>query len=59
MRVEARLKELGIELPPAITPVANYVPATRSGNLVFLSGHGPVKEDGTLVTGKVGADLTV
>jgi enamine deaminase RidA (YjgF/YER057c/UK114 family) len=59
MQVEARLKELGIELPPAITPVANYVPAARTGNLVFLSGHGPVKEDGTLITGKVGADLTV
>ena len=59
MQVEARLKELGVDLPPAITPVANYVPVTRTGNLVFLSGHGPVKEDGTLVTGKVGADLTV
>ena len=59
MQIEARLKELGIELPPAITPVANYVPAVVSGNLVFLSGHGPVKEDGTFVTGKVGADLTV
>ncbi len=59
MQVEARLKELGIDLPPAITPVANYVPAVVTGNLVFLSGHGPVKEDGTLVTGKVGADLTV
>jgi enamine deaminase RidA (YjgF/YER057c/UK114 family) len=59
MQVEARLKELGIDLPPAITPVANYVPAAKTGNLVFLSGHGPVKEDGTLITGKVGADLTV
>jgi enamine deaminase RidA (YjgF/YER057c/UK114 family) len=59
MQVEARLIELGIDLPPAITPVANYVPAARTGNLVFLSGHGPVKEDGTLITGKVGADLTV
>ena len=59
MQVEARLKELGIDLPPAITPVANYVPAAKTGNLIFLSGHGPVKEDGTLITGKVGADLTV
>jgi len=39
--------------------VANYVPAVRTGNLVFLSGHGPFKEDGSLITGKVGADLTV
>ncbi|MGD1974751.1 MAG: RidA family protein [Desulfobacterales bacterium] len=58
MQVEARLKELGIDLPPAITPVANYVPAAKTGNLIFLSGHGPVKEDGTLIPGKVGADLT-
>ena len=58
MHVEAKLKELGIELPPAVTPVANYVPTVRTGNLVFLSGHGPFKDDGTLVTGKVGADLT-
>ena len=59
MQVEARLKELGVELPAAIIPVANYVPAVTTGNLIFLSGHGPVKEDGTLITGKVGADLTV
>jgi enamine deaminase RidA (YjgF/YER057c/UK114 family) len=58
MQVEARLKEMGIKLPPAITPVANYVPAVRSGNLVFLSGHGPFKEDGSLITGKVGSELT-
>ena len=58
MQVEKRLKNMGIELPPAVTPVANYVPAVRSGNLVFLSGHGPFDEDGALITGKVGADLT-
>lgn len=37
MQVEARLKELGIDLPPAITPAANYVPAAKTGNLVFLA----------------------
>jgi enamine deaminase RidA (YjgF/YER057c/UK114 family) len=58
MNIEAKLKEMGIELPPAVTPVANYVPAVRTGNLVFLSGHGPFKEDGSLITGKVGSDLT-
>jgi len=58
MKVEERLKEMGIALPPAVTPVANYVPAVRTGNLVFLSGHGPFKEDGSLITGKVGSDLT-
>ena len=59
MQIEARIKELGIELPSAVTPVANYVPAAKTGNLVFLSGHGPFKEDGSLITGKVGVDLTV
>ena len=58
MEIEAKLKEMGIELPAAVTPVANYVPAVRTGNLVFLSGHGPNKEDGSLITGKIGSDLT-
>jgi enamine deaminase RidA (YjgF/YER057c/UK114 family) len=58
MQIEAKLKEMGIELPAAVTPVANYVPAVRAGNLVFLSGHGPFEEDGTLITGKIGSDLT-
>ena len=59
MQIENRLKDIGIELPPAVSPVANYVPAVRSGHLVFLSGHGPFDEAGALITGKVGADLTV
>ena len=59
MQIEAKLKEMGIKLPPAVTPVANYVPSVKAGNLVFLSGHGPFNEDGTLITGKVGVDLTV
>jgi len=58
MGIEARLKELGLELPSAATPMANYVPAVRSGNLVFLSGHGPLEGD-RLVTGKLGGDLAV
>jgi enamine deaminase RidA (YjgF/YER057c/UK114 family) len=58
MSVEEKLKELGLELPSAATPVANYVPAVRSGSLVFLSGHGPVGRDG-VVTGKLGKELTV
>lgn len=57
--VEARLQELGIELPTPPTPVANYVPSVRSGNLVFLAGHGPLKPEGGYVTGKVGQDLTL
>ena len=59
MSVEAKIKELGLQLPFPATPVANYVPAVRTGNLVFLSGHGPLREDGSLITGKLGSDLTV
>ena len=59
MSVEAKIKELGLQLPSPATPVANYVPAVRTGNLVFLSGHGPLREDGSLITGKLGSDLTV
>ena len=59
MSVEAKIKELGLQLPSPATPVANYVPAVRTGNLVFLSGHGPLREDGSLITGKLGRDLTV
>lgn len=58
MGVEKRLKELGLELPSAAKPVANYVPAVRTGNLVFLSGHGPVGKD-RLIAGKLGGGLTV
>ena len=56
--VEARIQELGIELPEVGAPVANYVNTVRVGNLVFTSGKGPQQPDGTYVTGKVGADLT-
>lgn len=57
--VEARIKELGIELPEAGKPVANYVNSVKTGNLVFMAGKGPGKEDGTFITGKVGVDLTI
>ena len=56
---EARLKELGIELKTPTAPVANYVNAVRVGKLLFLSGKGPTRPDGSLVTGKVGADLSI
>jgi enamine deaminase RidA (YjgF/YER057c/UK114 family) len=58
MGVEEKLKQLGLELPSAAKPMANYVPAVRTGNLVFLSGHGPLEKD-RLITGKLGSDLTV
>lgn len=51
-KIEARLKELGITLPAVPKPVANYVPFRLAGNLLFLSGQGPL-ENGTLLTGKV------
>ena len=56
---EARLEEMGITLPEPPAPVANYVRSVRSGNLIFLAGHGPLQADGTYLTGKVGRDLSV
>ena len=55
---EARLKALGIELPPAPKPAANYVTAARSGRLVFLSGQGPLADGEVVWRGKIGAELT-
>jgi enamine deaminase RidA (YjgF/YER057c/UK114 family) len=60
MSAEARLKEKHIVLPTAPTPMANYVSAVRTGNLLFLAGHGPVRQaDGSYPRGKVGKDLSV
>ena len=56
---EAKLQELGIELSTPSAPVANYVNAVRTGNLIFLSGKGPRKSDGANIMGKVGVDLTI
>ena len=57
--VETRIEELGITLVTPGKPVANYVNSVRSGNLVFMAGKGPTRADGTLLTGKVGVDLTI
>jgi len=57
--IEARLKSLGITLPPVPTPVANYVPFVITGSLVFLSGQGPRKPEGGMFTGKVGGTVNV
>lgn len=57
--IEQRLDELGIQLPEVSAPVANYVNAVRTGNLLFLAGKGPKKEDGSYITGKVDVDLTL
>jgi enamine deaminase RidA (YjgF/YER057c/UK114 family) len=55
---EAKLKELKIELFKPQAPMANYVRAVRTGNLIYLAGHGPTRADGTNIQGKVGRDLT-
>jgi enamine deaminase RidA (YjgF/YER057c/UK114 family) len=59
MSFELRLKELGIELPAAPKPVANYVPVVRVGDLLFLSGVLPSKEGQLVMTGKLGADVSI
>lgn len=55
---EARLQALGIKLPPAPTRVASYVPTVRTGDLVFISGQGPVVGGKATVTGKLGAEIS-
>lgn len=60
MHPEDKLKELGLELPTVPTPMANYVPFTQTGNLVFTSGQVPFREGKPVVKlGKVGKDLSV
>lgn len=59
MSVQSRLQELGIELPPAPKPQGVYKPIVIEGNLAYLSGHGPLKHDKTLVTGRLGLDMDV
>ncbi len=59
MSAEDTLRRLGLQLPPAPKPVANYIPAVLSGRLLFLSGVIPVREGALALSGKVGRDLTV
>ncbi len=56
---EENIKSKGIELPAVPKPVANYVNVVRTGNLLYLSGKGPLQKNGTYITGKVGKDLTI
>ena len=55
---DKRIQELHLTLPPAPKPVAVYKPAVKVGNLLFVSGHGPLKPDKSLILGKVGKTLT-
>ena len=57
--VEAKLIELGYELPPPPDPVGNYLPLARSGNIMWLAGVGSRLATGESISGKLGADLTV
>ncbi|WP_153558236.1 RidA family protein [Roseimaritima sediminicola] len=59
MSAEAKLKELNIELPISPKPVGVYKPLVIAGNMAYLSGHGPLKDDKTLITGRLGDDLDV
>ncbi len=58
MSVEARLQELGLTLPEMPSPIANYVRYKQVGDIVYLSGQGPRRPDGTVATGKVGLNVT-
>ena len=59
MGAEARLSDLGLELPPPPQPVASYIPIVVSGDLAFVAGQVPLQDGSLLWTGKLGADLTV
>ncbi len=59
MSAEMRFEKLGLELPPAPKPIGLYKPMVVTGNLAYLSGHGPLKTDGTLITGRLGSDMSL
>ncbi|MGE3065962.1 MAG: RidA family protein [Hyphomicrobiaceae bacterium] len=59
MTAEEKLASLGLTLPATPQPMANYVPFKRAGDMLYLSGQGPKRPDGEMVTGKVGRDVTV
>jgi enamine deaminase RidA (YjgF/YER057c/UK114 family) len=55
---EARIQELHLVLPATPKPVAKYKTAVLAGNMLYVSGHGPLKADGKMIQGRVGADMT-
>lgn len=59
MGAEAKLKKLGITLPPQPTPVANYIPSARVGKLLFTAGHVPIRDGKPTVRGKLGREFSV
>lgn len=56
---EVRIQELHLTLPNPPKPVAKYKPAVLAGNMLYVSGHGPLKVDGKMIAGRVGADMTL
>ena len=57
--IEDKLTELGYQLPPPPEPIGNYLSATRSGNIMWMAGVGSRRADGSRITGKLGAELSV
>ena len=58
-KIDTRLGSLGIELPDSVAPAANYVPAVRTGNLLFIAGQVPVKDGKDPYVGKLGAEFGI
>jgi len=58
-QIETKLVDIGLALPPAPNPVGNYLPASRSGNIMWMAGVGSRRTDGSMVSGKLGASLSV
>ena len=58
-RIEEKLAEMGLALPPPPEPVGNYLAASRSGNIMWMAGVGPRRADGSMISGKLGLDLPV
>ena len=59
MTADDRFARLGLTLPAAPKPAGNYLPFRRAGNLLFLAGVGPHRADGTMISGKVGAEVSI
>lgn len=59
MSIEQRLEALGLQLPPVPKPIGNYVAGVTVGNLLFMSGIGPRRQEGGSITGRLGQDLSV
>ncbi len=60
MEIEKKLAQMGLELPPPSVPIANFVTAVRTGNILFVAGHVPRMPDGSFLNpGKLGRDVTV